>query len=359
MDQHNDSTKKRKWKQIQEKDRYQIEALLKAKKQCSEIAKLLGYSTRSIQREVAMGMVPQKTSELVIEQRYCADTAQMRHCERASRKGRGLKIGKNHGMVQRLEELIVKERYSPDAALAVIRGENGNGEGLICTRTLYRYLEMSLFAGIELTHLPRKRQQTPRQHRHRKVALNNTGGRSIEQRAESVMERKEQGHWELDTVVGKPGTKACLLVMTERAINTELIFKLTGKKQDCVVAALDKLERKLGARQFRTVFKTITCDNGSENLDMKGMERSLFSKRQRTTVYYAHPYSAYERGSNEVGNCLIRRFVPKGSDIGLLTHRQVRRIQYWMNHYPRRKLGYHSSYDLCNFSQILFDGCDN
>ena len=359
MGQSNHTTTEGKWKQISEKDRYQIEALLKAKKRPSEIAAQLGFSPRSIQREIAMGKVQQMTTEWLFEQRYCADTAQMRHDERASRKGRGLKIGKCHALAERLEELIVRQRYSPDAALAVIRRENGGEGGLICTRTLYHYLDMSLFAGIELTHLPRKRESKPHQHKHRKVALNNTKGRSIEQRAASVLERREQGHWELDTVVGKVGTKACLLVMTERATNTELVFKLAGKEQRYVVAALDKLERKLGAKAFRTVFQTITCDNGGENLDMEGMEQSLFSKKKRTTLYYAHPYSAYERGSNEVGNCLIRRFVPKGSDIGQLTQRQVMRITHWMNHYPRRKLGYRSSYECCNFSRVLFAGCDN
>ena len=59
------------------------------------------------------------------------------------------------------------------------------------------------------------------------------------------------------------------------------------------------------------------------------------TKGKRTKVYYAHPYSAWERGSNENANKLIRRFVPKGTDIGRLTHKEIKRIERWMNDYPR------------------------
>ena len=68
------------------------------------------------------------------------------------------------------------------------------------------------------------------------------------------------------------------------------------------------------------------------------MERST-TKGNRTKVYYAHPYSAWERGSNENANKLIRRFIPKGTDIGRLTHKEVKRIERWMNDYPRAILG--------------------
>jgi IS30 family transposase len=85
-------------------------------------------------------------------------------------------------------------------------------------------------------------------------------------------------------------------------------------------------------------------DNGPEFLDMKGIERSVFNPQEkRTTCFYAHPYSAYERGSNENANKLIRRFVPKGTDIDKLSNKTIARIQHWINNYPRRIFGYLSA----------------
>ena len=78
-------------------------------------------------------------------------------------------------------------------------------------------------------------------------------------------------------------------------------------------------------------------------LDGERLERSLRSpSKKRTSIYYAHPYCSWERGSNENQNKLIRRFVPKGTDIGKLTNRDVKRIEFWMNHYPRKRFGYKS-----------------
>ena len=80
-----------------------------------------------------------------------------------------------------------------------------------------------------------------------------------------------------------------------------------------VVQALDSLEQEYG-RAFPHIFQTITCDNGTEFSDHEGIERSATGEGQRTKLYYCHPYSAYERGTNENTNKLIRRFVPKGTN---------------------------------------------
>ena len=95
---------------------------------------------------------------------------------------------------------------------------------------------------------------------HRK-AYNNLKGTSIEQRPKQVAAHVEEGHWEMDSVVGKSATSACLLVLTERVTRWELIFKMQSKTHDCVAAVLDRLERRYGTR-FSSVFKTVTVDNG-------------------------------------------------------------------------------------------------
>lgn len=99
----------------------------------------------------------------------------------------------------------------------------------------------------------------------------------------------------------------------------------------------------MGSSKFRETFKTITCDNGCENLDFEGIQRSTLTNIERTKVYYAHPYSSWERGSNENANRLIRRFIPKGTDIGKCSRKQIQMIEHWINNYPRRILNGQSS----------------
>lgn len=174
----------------------------------------------------------------------------------------------------------------------------------------------------------------------KRVALNNKKGRSIEERPKEIENRAEYGHWEMDCVMGKG--KACLLVMTERYSREELIFKLESKTQERVIGILDRLERRYKSK-FSSKFKSITMDNGTEFLDMTMLEILCKNPQERRiTCYYAHPYSSWERGSNENANKLIRRFVPKGMDISKLKASDIKRIERWMNNYPRRILGYKS-----------------
>ena len=342
--QHNTTCQK--WKQLQSWERSQIEALLKAKHSIKEIAQLLGRDRRTIQREKRRGTVQQLDGDYRELRRYFGDAGQRVAQERASNKGRPLAIGHNHALCHELERLIVQERYSPDAALGWLRRNGPPGIVTICTKTLYRYIDCELFAGISNKALPVKRKGVNHHKRIHRKAYNNLKGKSIEQRPKQVALRTEEGHWEMDCVVGKPGTSACLLVLTERKARQEMIYKMPSKTQSCVAGVLDKLEKRYG-EHFSEVFKTITVDNGCEFLDGERLERSSRSpSKKRTEIYYAHPYCACERGSNENQNKLIRRFVPKGTDIGKLTAKDVRRIQHWINHYPRRMFGYKSSYQM-------------
>lgn len=110
-----------------------------------------------------------------------------------------------------------------------------------------------------------------------------------------------------------------------------------------VVAALNKLERKYG-RRFSKIFKSITFDNGSEFSDCEGIEKSIYgNNRKRTKAYYCHPYSAYERGTNENINKMIRRFLPKGTDFRKVTAAYIQRVETWINNYPREILGFESA----------------
>ena len=152
----------------------------------------------------------------------------------------------------------------------------------------------------------------------------------------------------MDSVIGQRGkSKNVLLVLTERKTRNEIIFKLPNHTDEAVVTAMDRLERKWGDILFRNVFKTITVDNGSEFADVNGLERSVLKDgTKRTHLYYCHPYSSWERGTNEVTNKMIRRKVPKGTNFDDKTDGEIKKIEDWINGYPRKIHGYHSANEL-------------
>lgn len=94
------------------------------------------------------------------------------------------------------------------------------------------------------------------------------------------------------------------------------------------------------------VFQTITVDNGVEFSDCERMERSCRRKGRRTKIYYCHPYSSYERGTNENINIMIRRWFPKGTDFGKITAKAIQAVEDWLNEYPRGILGFMSANDV-------------
>lgn len=338
----NITTQNTKNKHLTERERYKIEAYLKDKKKPWQIADLLGKSERTIQREIKRGTVVFLDSELREYKSYCADTAQHKYYENAANKGRAYKIGNDHELVEYIERMIVKEKHSPDAVIGRIKFEGNRFKTTICTKTLYNYIGAGLFLHLSNKDLPVKKEGKKRIYRKTKVALKNLKGTSIEQRPKEIETREEYGHWEMDCVVGgqKKG-KAVLLVLSERKSREEIIFKMAGKTQECVKKAVDSLEKRLGYRCFTDTFKTITVDNGSEFLDYKGIETSIKRKgKMRTKVFYAHPFSSWERGTNENTNKLIRRFIPKGSSIEELPLSMIKYIENWLNNYPRRILGY-------------------
>ena len=141
-------------------------------------------------------------------------------------------------------------------------------------------------------------------------------------------------------------SKKSLLVLTERKSRIEIVDLLKDGTSKQVVNALNRLERELGEKKFREIFKTITVDNGVEFSDWKGMEQSRRNKKNRTKIYYCHPYSSYERGSNENQNKLIRYHIPKGINFDDFSKNQVKEIEAWINDYPRKLFSGKSSADI-------------
>jgi transposase, IS30 family len=337
----------RKNKHLTERERYTMETLLKEKFKASEIAVRLGRHRRTIEREIAKGKLRLLNSDLTYREEYCADRAQAVYKSNATNKGASLKIRNDHQLAKHIEERIIKEKYSPDAVIGEIKVKGLVFKTSICMKTLYNYIDKGIFANISNKDLPVKKDKKKGIHRKIKIAHKNLKGTSIEERPEQIDLRVEYGHWEMDCVVGpRSGKGAVLLVLSERCTREEIICKMPRKTQESVKAELDKLEKKYGKR-FKEKFKTITVDNGCEFLNFGQIEQSVHDpKKQRVKVYYAHPYSSWERGTNENINKMIRRFIPKGSNIGKISKMKIRKIEQWINNYPRRIFGYQSANEI-------------
>ena len=225
------------------------------------------------------------------------------------------------------DNLIIKEKYSPFAALEVLKKRYEIPFGW---RTLYNYIYKKIFFKLRKKHLPYKRKYEKCEKAERRIKKR--GGRSIEEQSESIESRKEAGHWEMDTVVGKRGSRACLMVLTERVSRKEIIIKLSEKKASCVVEGLRHIRERF-KKSFHKRFKSITSDNGAEFMDSGSVEE------MGVAYLYAHSYCSYERGSNENNNRFIRRFIKKGADIGKYSKAYIKKIETYMNAYPRKQFG--------------------
>lgn len=146
-----------------------------------------------------------------------------------------------------------------------------------------------------------------------------------------------------DIYSGKKKSTVALLVLTERKTRNENIIMVPDRRAETTVQAINALERKLGAEKFGIIYKSITVDNGSEFALADQLEQSCITGDKRTKVYYCHPYSSWERGSNENVNGMIRRRHPKGTDFSKVTAEEIAATENWINSYPRKIFGYKSA----------------
>lgn len=324
-------------KYITERERYQIEALYRKGCKVAEIAEALNRCRATIYNELKRGMTMLLKSDLTEYETYCADVAQNKAVYNATNKGRDLKIGNDYEYADFVGNLIRKEKYSPYAVIQYIKNKNLNFRTKISSKnTLYNYVKLGLFEGVTMGNLPCPRKTQGKGKIARRVALKNSVCKSIEDRDKAILKREEIGHWEIDTVVSGKGGKGALLVLTERMTRYEEIYLLNAKSAEEVCSCFNRIEQEIGLENFRKKYKTFTCDNGVEFLNSEGIEKSIDGISDRADLYYCHPYRSNERGSNENNNRLIRRFIPKGSDISQYSDECIKAIQNWMNNYPRK-----------------------
>jgi len=322
--------------------RLQLETLLRAKLTKKECAKQLGVSLQTIYNELKRGSYEHLNGTTwLTETRYAADKAQRNYEEKQTNKGAPLKIGNDFDFVRYVEKRVLKDKLSPCAVLGEIKRKGLQFRTQISKPTMYRYIEMGLFLNIDLQDLPQGLRR--KAHKRKTVAKSSPRGTSIEKRPVEIGKRDSFGHWEMDCVVGS--TRTTLLVLSERLTRKEIIMQIPDKKAESVIRSLNILERRYGA-MFRRVFKSITVDNGTEFSDCAGMERSRYGRGKRTVVFYCHPYSSYERGTNERLNREIRRMYPKGTDFSKLTPQDVQAVEDWVNSYPRQVLDFATSQEV-------------
>jgi IS30 family transposase len=159
---------------------------------------------------------------------------------------------------------------------------------------------------------------------------------SIEERPKIVDEKSRLGDWEIDTVIGKNHQRA-LVTIVEQVSKFTLIEKVDNKQSDTVTAAtITLLKPYQGDKLF-----TITADNGKEFAGHEKIAQALDLK-----VYFAHPYSSWERGVNENTNGLIRQYFPKGSCFEGITEADVGKVMERLNHRPRKTLNYKTPFEV-------------
>jgi len=304
------------------------------------LGRLLGKHERTIRRELKRGMVLHELGDVPFEQwDYNADYAQNDAERRSGGKGPDLKLGKDWALVAQVSRLVKACHYSPYAIIQHFQTTGWPSQTRICEKTLYSYIaagDITDLSEKDLLLRGKRRKPRDRPARHSRAA---NAARSIDTRPEQINDRSQIGHWEMDTVYsGKKGSPACLLTLTERKSRVEITRKIPDRTAESVCAEFDGIERQIGSLRFRLLFKSITADNGTEFSDVMTLEQSSLCSLPRTRLYFAHPYCSSERGTNENHNGILRRFIPKASDIGLVSKKAVRKTQNWMNSYPRKIL---------------------
>ncbi len=328
-------------------DRLKIEKMVNEKRPVREIAAAVHVHISTIYRELKRGRYEHLNGDYTTEDRYSPDQAEASYRANLASKGPDLKIGKDHKLAEYIERRIANDGFSPAAVVGEIKAKELHFETSLSPATVYSYISKGVFLRLTNKNLPR-RGKKKNKYRHVRAARP-PRGESIEKRPAEIAERKTFGHWEMDTVVGKQGTRKVCLMLTERQTRNEIIIRLKDRTAESVVSALNRLEKRFG-KLFPRVFLSITCDNGSEFANSEGIEKAMRRKEKRTKVYYCHPYSSYERGSNENLNGMFRRKFPKGTNFANVTDAEIQAAEDWMNNYPRSIHGYHTARE-------LFDKC--
>ena len=331
MDNTNYTTEHRKNQHLLSEERHEIEVRRKDGWSIYRIAKHLRRPYNTIKNEIKRGTVSLYNGKV---QRYKADEGERVYLEHRRNSRKQYRLGAIVRFLQYVVEHFKNddEKWSLDASYgnALESGEFCREE-IVCTKTLYNYVDLGLLP-IKNIDLPEKLRRNTKAKRVRENKKNL--GRSIEERPEIVKFRTEFGHWEIDTVIGKKDeNEPCVLTLVERMTRMCIWVKARNHTSVAINETLQKIMSYF-ADQKDQVFKTITGDNGSEFAGLSLIEDGNLK------VYFTHPYSSCEKGTNECHNRMLRRFIPKGKSISDYTADEICFFADCINGLPRKILGY-------------------
>lgn len=299
-------------------ERGKIELLLRQGASIQAIDRTLGRSAGAISRELKRnGASPC----------YKAQEAQDAY---TSRRKASKPHGKWNAELAGEIEADFEKTYSPEQ---IQYSRKAKGLPTVAFKTLYNWLYAGRLSRGNLQVLRHKgKRQKPPEKRGRF-----TIGKSIRQRPKAIRERETFGHWELDTVVSSRGkSKACVATFVERKTRFYQAIKMPNRTALSMEIAFGVL-----AGQYpKSVIQTATADRGKEFACHGALE-----KLHGVDVYFADPYSSWQRGSNENANGLLREFFPKGYNFAQVTDAELGRALDLINNRPRKCLGWKSTHE--------------
>ncbi len=299
-----------KYRQLSQEQRYQIYALLKIDVNLSEIAEVLKVHRSTICREVRRNKG---------KRGYRPNQAHRKAMARA--KKAKCKIRPEDWKL--IEEKLCEE-FSPEQVVHWVRKHYGL---IVSHEWIYQHIwEVKKRHGTLYTYLRRQKK-----YRHRGGKCDNRGKiahrRSIEDRPKIVEQRGRVGDWEADTIIGK-GKKGAIVTLVDRKSRYLRMGKVSRRTKELVANKIISLLAGLPVH-------TITCDNGKEFADHEKIATEL-----QTDVFFAHPYSSWERGTNENTNGLIRQYIPKDTYFHKLSTLDAVSVENRLNSRPRKCLDF-------------------
>lgn len=295
-------------------DRCKIDALYKTGMNAATIAKQMGRHKSTISREIK-----KNSPEGVYE------------CTQAIALTKKRKAGS--GARERLTEddwtlvrTLLYTKWSPEQISGWLR-ENPDIGFYVSDQWIYEYIYTNRENGGDLYESLRRKGRPYRHGKFRSYKGTIKGRVSIEARPEIVEKRLRIGDWEIDSVIGKLN-QSSLVTLVERLSRYTVILKVNSKEAQAVSQALIARVRKL-----ELPVHTLTADNGTEFAEHKKISDEL-----GLDFYFAHPYSSWERGTNENTNGLIRQYFPKGADFNTISDDAISVVERELNNRPRKCL---------------------
>ena len=319
-------------------EREEISRMLSQKRSFNDIARDLGRRTSTISREVNGGGGNKYT--------YRAIRAQNRAQRNASKRKAGKRrLGNERELWVYIRQKLKKKKWSPRQIAEELKRDYPLDMTMrISPEAIYTYIYVLPRGALkkELTScLRQNRKRRHKQSRGVKMERKIEEMLSIEERPKEVADRTVPGHWEGDLIIGK-NNRSALGTLVERTTKTTILVSVKNREAETVAKAFAKEVKKL-PQQMKL---SMTYDQGREMAKHK-----LFTNITGVKVYFAHPRSPWERGTNENTNGLIRQFFPKGTNFNKVSRYEVKKVQDLLNGRPRQALGFQKPYEI--FNQLI------